>query len=150
MNIIYLNLTTNKHSKSLFEIPSVVLSVLLRSVLITTLVKVSERILFLLLHHLTIILLVLHVHLLLVGNLILLRLTSALSEYNNLVLCLSVLPSSEDKQMGSDCSGGMAEARVGWLSHILSTSPAHAISRPDHEIVAFISGRVRLVLIAGS
>ena len=96
MNIIYLNLTTNKHSKSLFEIPSVVLSVLLCSVLITTLVKVSERILFLLLHHLTIILLVLHVYLLLVGNLILLRLTSALSEYNNLVLCLSVLPSSED------------------------------------------------------
>ena len=101
--MFYLNLTNNKHSKSLFEIPSVVLSVLLRSILITTLIEVGERILFILLHHLTLILLVLHFNLLLILRLICSRLTSALSQHNNLVLCLSVLPASEDEQMGSNC-----------------------------------------------
>jgi hypothetical protein len=44
----------------------------------------------------------------------------------------------------------MAKPRVRRLAHVLSTSPGHAVSRPDHEIITFIGGGVSLVLVTGS
>jgi len=44
----------------------------------------------------------------------------------------------------------MTESGVRWLSHVLSTSPGHAVGRPDHEIITFIRSGVSFVLITGT
>ena len=79
-----------------------------------------------------------------------LSLRCALTQDNDLILSLGELPASEDKQVRSDGCTSMAEPRVGRLTHVLSTSPGHAISRPDHEIITFIRSGVGLMLVTGS
>jgi len=79
-----------------------------------------------------------------------LSLRCALTEDNDLILSLGVLPASEDEQVRSNGCTSMAEPRVGRLAHVLSTSPGHAVSRPDHEIITFIRGGVGLMLVTGS
>jgi len=79
-----------------------------------------------------------------------LSLGCAFTQDNDLILSLGELPASEDKQVRSDGCTSMAEPRVGRLAHVLSTSPGHAVSRPDHEIITFIRSGVGLMLVTGS
>ena len=51
----------------------------------------------------------------------------ALTEHNDLVLRLCVLPASEDEQVRTDSSASMTEASMLRLSQILSSLPAHGI-----------------------
>jgi hypothetical protein len=79
-----------------------------------------------------------------------LGLRGAFTENDNLILSFGVLPASEDEQVRSNSCTSMTKPRVGRLSHVLSTSPGHAVSRPDHEIITFIRSGVGLVLVTGS
>lgn len=72
----------------------------------------------------------------------------ALTEYDDLILSLGVLPAAEDQEMRADGSGGVAEAGGGRVPDVLPPLPRHGVGAPDHEVVA---GLLRgLVLLPGT
>ena len=76
------------------------------------------------------------------------KFVGALSQDNDLVLCLGVFPAAEDEEMRADCGAGVTKTAGGWVADVLTTLPGHGVSRPDHEVVTALLGR--LVLLASS
>ena len=68
----------------------------------------------------------------------------ALSQHNDFVLCLCVLPSAEDQQMGTDSRGSMSESDSRGLTQVLASLPRHCVSRPDLEVVTLLFGSLML------
>ena len=63
---------------------------------------------------------------------------SALTQHNDLILCLSVLPSSENEQVRSDCSRCVTKTNRRGLAQVLALLPRHGVCRPNLEVVALL------------
>ena len=62
----------------------------------------------------------------------------ALTQHDDLVLGLSVLPAAKDEQVRADCRRCVTETNSWWLAEVFAPLPGHGVGRPNLEVVALL------------